>query len=73
MAGEGEVALNQLLTALENNEEVNLIGSVSTGSLSRWNDYDNNANGQDFVMMAPLKGPEGIAYSPFNQTKPQPI
>ena len=56
-----------------NNEEVNLIGSVSTGSLSRWNDYDNNANGQDFVMMAPLKGPEGIAYSPFNQTKPQPI
>lgn len=24
-------------------------------------------------MMAPLKGPEGIAYSPFNQTKPQPI
>lgn len=29
MAGEGEVALNQLLTALENNEEVNLQG-IST-------------------------------------------
>ena len=29
MAGEGEVALNQLLTALENNEEVKLQG-IST-------------------------------------------
>ena len=41
--------------AVLNNEEVNLVGSVSSGSLARWNDYDNNANGQDFVMMAPLK------------------
>lgn len=56
-----------------NNEEANLVGSLSTGSLSRWNDFDNNANGQEFVMMAPLKGPEGIGYSPVNPIKPLPI
>ncbi len=56
-----------------NNEEVNLVGSLSTGSLSRWNDYDKNANGQEYVMMAPLKGSGGKAYSPYMQYNPNPM
>ena len=59
--------------AVLNNEEVNLVGSLSTGSLSRWNNYDTNPNGQQYTMMAPLEGPEGIAYSPFLQYTPSPI
>lgn len=53
-----------------NNEDANLVGSVSCGSVTRWNDYDNNANGQEYDMMAPLKGPEGLAYSPFKVYQP---
>lgn len=56
-----------------NNEEANLVGSLSTGSLSRWNNYDTNENGQEFVMMPPLAGPEGKAYSPFMEYRPAPI
>lgn len=56
-----------------NNEENNLVGSLSTGSLSRWNDFDNNANGQEYVMMPPLEGPGGKAYSPYLQYTPAPI
>ncbi len=59
--------------AVLNNEEINLVGSLSTGSLSRWTDYDNNANGQQYEMMPALTGPEGIAYSPFLQYTPTSI
>lgn len=51
--------------AVLNNEGVNLVGALSSGSLSRWTDFDNNVNGQQFTMMPPLKGPSGIAYSPY--------
>lgn len=51
--------------AVLNNEDVNLVGSLSSGSLSRWNDFDSNANGQQYEMLAPLTGPGGIAYTPF--------
>ncbi len=59
--------------AVLNNEDANLVGSLSTGSLSRWNNYDTNANGQEFVMLPPLKGPGGIAYSPYLQYNPVPM
>lgn len=59
--------------AVLNNEDANLVGSLSTGSLSRWNDYNNNANGQEYEMMAPLQGPSGKAYSPFIEYNPSPI
>ncbi len=59
--------------AVLNNESANLVGSLSSGSLSRWNDYDNNKNGQEFEMLAPLEGPEGIAYNVFVQYKPESV
>jgi putative aldouronate transport system substrate-binding protein len=59
--------------AVLNNEDANLVGSLSTGSLSRWNNYDTNVNGQEYAMMAPLMGPQGLAYSPFLEYKPAPI
>lgn len=59
--------------AVLNNEDANLVGSLSTGSLSRWNDYDNNTNGQEYAMLAPLKGPGGVAYSPYIQYNPVPM
>lgn len=59
--------------AVLNNEDVNLVGSLSSGSLSRWNDYDNNENGQQYEMLAPLTGPEGIAYTPFLEYVAAPI
>jgi putative aldouronate transport system substrate-binding protein len=59
--------------AVLNNEDVNLVGSLSSGSLSRWNDYDNNVNGQEYVMMPALEGSQGIAYSPFMEYNPSPI
>lgn len=59
--------------AVLNNEDINLVGSLSSGSLSRWNNFDTNENGQQYVMMPPLAGPEGKAYSPFMQYNPAPI
>lgn len=59
--------------AVLNNEGSNIVGSLSTGSLSRWNDFDKNINGQDYEMMKPLQGPSGIAYSPFMEYNPAPI
>lgn len=56
-----------------NNEEVNLVGSVTTGSLARWNDFDNNANGQQYEMMPPLEGPDGVAWSSYLEYVPKPI
>ncbi len=59
--------------AVLNNEDANLVGSLSTGSLSRWNNYDTNINGQEYTMMAPLQGPGGKAYSPYIQYNGAPI
>ena len=59
--------------AVLNNEEINLVGSVSTGSLSRWNDYDNNANGQQYELMPVLENPDGESYAPFLPYVPAPI
>lgn len=59
--------------AVLNNEEINLVGSLTTGSLSRWNDYDTNVNGQQFEMLAPLAGPSGTAFTPFIEDVSSPI
>ncbi len=59
--------------AVLNNEEVNLVGSLSSGSLSRWNSYDTSVNGQQYEMLAPLQGPEGFAYTPYIQYNSAPI
>lgn len=59
--------------AILNNEGANIVGALSSGSLSRWNDYDNNPNGQEFTMLPPLKGPQGIAYSPYLPYAPKQI
>lgn len=59
--------------AVLNNEEVNLVGALSSGSLSRWNNYDANANGQEYEMLPPLTGPDGVAYAPFIQYQPTSV
>lgn len=56
-----------------NNEAVNLIGSVTAGSTGNWTDADNNANFQDMTFISPLKGPEGIAYTPYAEYSPTPV
>ena len=58
-----------------NNEEVNLVGSlVSSGSLARWNDYDNNANGQGFRYDGSFKRTQKghRLHSPVNQCANHP-
>lgn len=59
--------------AILNNEDVNLVGSLSSGSLSRWNDFDTNKNGQEYEMFGPLEGPAGVKYSPYLEYSPSPI
>ena len=49
-----------------NNEEVNLVGAVVIGSYGNWNDAVNNPNFNELTLAAPIAGPEGVAYTPWN-------
>ena len=42
------------------------VGFTSAGSVSNWPDADRNANFLELAMIPPLKGPDGIAYTPYN-------
>lgn len=55
-----------------NNESANIVGSVSAGSYGNWTDTNNNKNFQDMVLIAPLEGPDGIAYTPYLSYNPDP-
>lgn len=59
--------------AVLNNEDVNIVGALSSGSLSRWNDFDHNVNAQEYTMLPPLEGPTGVAYSPYLPYAPKQI
>lgn len=52
--------------ATVNNEEVNLVGAVVIGSYGNWNDAANNPNFNELTLAAPIAGPEGVAYTPWN-------
>ncbi|MCI8442864.1 MAG: hypothetical protein HFG27_10075 [Provencibacterium sp.] len=53
------------------NNTPNVVGFTSAGSNSQaWPDNDNNANFQEMDLIAPLKGPKGVAYSPYNAYSP---
>lgn len=47
------------------NQEPNVVGFVSAGSLSNWPDAKNNPNFLQMEMIAPVAGPEGINWSPY--------
>lgn len=49
------------------NEDTNVVGFVSTGSLSSYTDAENNKNFLEMEMIEPLTGPEGVCWSPYNQ------
>lgn len=47
------------------NQEPNVVGFVSAGSLSNWPDAKSNPNFLQMEMIAPVAGPEGICWSPY--------
>lgn len=53
--------------------EINVVGCVVSGSLSNWTNGADNANFKEYVMMAPLEGPEGVAYAPSYQYSATPL
>lgn len=54
------------------NSETNVVGVVSAGSTANWTDCDNNANFLEMSMIPPLKGPDGICYTPNEGTSSSP-
>ena len=46
------------------NAETPIVGFVSAGGLGNWADSDNNSNLLQMELLAPLTGPDGIAYTP---------
>lgn len=58
--------------AVLNNESCNIVGAVSAGSAGNWSDANTNPNFQEMALLAPLKGPEGIAYTPYMPYTPEP-
>ena len=49
-----------------NNEACNLVGVVVSGSYGNWSDAANNANFNELTLLDPIAGPDGVAYSPWN-------
>nr|MCR5754300.1 extracellular solute-binding protein [Acetatifactor sp.] len=52
------------------NEEDNVVGFVSMGSVSNYPDAATNANFLEMEMIQPLTGPDGICYVPYTQYSP---
>lgn len=52
------------------NQEDNVIGLVSMLSYGNYTDADNNPNFQEMILMEPVKGPEGVSYTPFTVYSP---
>lgn len=55
------------------NSETNVNGFVSCGSGSSWGDWNTNKNFQELDIISPLKGPDGIAYTPYSAYTPENI
>lgn len=53
------------------NESDNVVGLASAGSLSNWPEAKTNKNYLEMELIKPLKGPDGIAYTPFNVDSPR--
>lgn len=52
------------------NEETNVVGLTSFGSLSNYPDAANNKNYLEMELMEPLTGPEGKRYTPYTDYTP---
>ena len=52
------------------NQDTNIVGLVTAGSLSNWTDAKNNANFLEMSLIEPLTGPEGVCYTPYNDYTP---
>lgn len=57
---------NQIKATL--NADTNVTGFMTTESTSRWTDADKNKNYNEMQLIAPLKGPEGVAYTAYADT-----
>ncbi len=47
------------------NQEPGVVGFVSSGSLSNWPDAATNPNFLEMEMIAPMTGPDGVCWSPY--------
>ncbi len=52
------------------NEETNVVGLTSIGSLSNYPDAANNKNFLEMELIEPLTGPEGKCYTPYTDYSP---
>ncbi len=52
------------------NNEVNIVGLTSFGSLSNYPDAANNKNFLEMELIAPLTGPNGVCYTPYTEYSP---
>lgn len=55
------------------NNDINIVGFVSMGSLGNYTDAATNSNYLDMELMEPLTGPEGICYTPFSDSDPYQV
>lgn len=52
------------------NQDPPIVGLTSTGSTSDWPDAKNNPNFLEMLFIEPLKGPEGVQYTPYSDYTP---
>lgn len=55
------------------NNDINIVGFVSMGSLGNYPDAATNSNYLDMELMEPLTGPEGICYTPYTDSAPYQV
>lgn len=55
------------------NNDTNIVGFVSMGSLGNYPDAATNSNYLDMELMEPLTGPEGICYTPYTDSAPYQV
>lgn len=55
------------------NNDTNIVGFVSMGSLGNYPDAATNSNYLDMELMEPLTGPEGICYTPYTDSNPYQV
>ncbi|MCR5559750.1 MAG: extracellular solute-binding protein [Schwartzia sp.] len=52
------------------NQDPQVVGVTTAGSLSNWPDVINNANYAEMLFIEPLKGPKGVQYTPYAEFTP---
>jgi putative aldouronate transport system substrate-binding protein len=55
------------------NNDPPIVGMTTAGSLGNWPDADANANFLEMTLIPPLRGPDGISYTPYNEYVPSPL